>query len=274
MTTAFLETTVLTDFLLKKDGSEILAEATLAKFDAIVVPQFSWKEFKRGPLSNFQWAHNKLAETKSFAQTLAALQRMSRSPRRYLTSTAIQALHSAVMGTIKGVPWRRLGEKYGKSTDTDELLADVLRLNLKKTIFNSWARRETLYGGQQQRLSCYPDENIKDSKPLLNIAPVDCPNDIECCLRIPLHSLRKELGAVRAGIPLADKRLETTRRRQFLRQIEKHSSTPMGKRQCRQFGDAYFVLFCPPGAVIITNNTRDIQPMADTLAISVAATKP
>jgi hypothetical protein len=32
---------------------------------------------------------------------------------------------------------------------------------------------------------------------------------------------------------------------------------------------AYFVLFCPARAAIVTTNVRDIQPMADTLGIEV-----
>ena len=198
---------------------------------------------------------------------------MSRSPRRYLTSTAIQALHSALMGTIKGVPWKRLGEKYGKSVDADALLADVLRLSLKKQFLIHGPAKHFVRRTAASSL-LLSGRDIKGQEAAFKHCSGRLPNDTECCLRTPLLSLKKELGTVRASLPPDDTRLETIRRRQFLRQIEKHSSTPMGKRQCRQFGDAYFVLFCPPGAVIITNNTRDIQPMADTLAIAVDATKP
>ena len=91
MTDAFIETTVLTDYLLKRDGSEQAAAAAFARHAAKIIPQFAWKEFKRGPLKNFVWTYNKLAESNSFTHTLAALQRMSRSPHRYITATAIQA---------------------------------------------------------------------------------------------------------------------------------------------------------------------------------------
>src|SRR5215472_11127698 len=98
MADAFIETTVLTDFLLKRDGSETAAAAAFDRFEKKVVPQFAWKEFKRGPLKNFVWAHNKLADTKSLLATLTALQRLSRSLQRYLTSTAIQAVQTAFAG--------------------------------------------------------------------------------------------------------------------------------------------------------------------------------
>jgi hypothetical protein len=43
----------------------------------------------------------------------------------------------------------------------------------------------------------------------------------------------------------------------------------MPPKDCRRFGDAYFVLFCPDDAVVLTTNVRDIKPMADALGVSV-----
>lgn len=70
MTRAFIETTVLTNLLLKKDGSETAAQAEIAKFSSAIVHQFAWKEFKRGPLKNFVWAFNKLVDTKALLRRL------------------------------------------------------------------------------------------------------------------------------------------------------------------------------------------------------------
>jgi hypothetical protein len=155
MTAAFIETTVLTDYLLKRDGSEVRAKAAFAKFDRQILPHFAWKEFKRGPLKNFVWAHNKLADTKSFLETLAALQRMSRSLQRYLTSTGIQALHSAFAALFDNLT--DLQRTYGEKADPDRILADALRLELKRTINASWKSRKRLFGGPYHILSCYPD---------------------------------------------------------------------------------------------------------------------
>jgi hypothetical protein len=46
----------------------------------------------------------------------------------------------------------------------------------------------------------------------------------------------------------------------------------MGSKECRVFGDAYFVLFCPSNAVILTTNLRDIDPMA--IALGLMARRP
>lgn len=96
----FVETTVLTNYLLKRDGSEEAAKVVLDRYPVVSVPLFAWKEFKRGPLNNFVWAHNKLADTKSYEQTVAALQRLSRTPQRYLTATAIQAIHTGFINAF------------------------------------------------------------------------------------------------------------------------------------------------------------------------------
>jgi hypothetical protein len=41
----------------------------------------------------------------------------------------------------------------------------------------------------------------------------------------------------------------------------------MSPEDCQRFGDAYFVLFCPEDAELLTTNVRDIEPMANALAV-------
>jgi hypothetical protein len=268
MTAAFVETTVLTDYLLKRDGSEENARVAFYKFQQQIVPQFAWKEFKRGPLKNFVWAHNKFADTKSFLETVGALQRLSRSPQRYLTATAIQALHSAFAGMFDNLDELRRAHQ-GKA-NPDAIHADVLRLELKRAIFSAWKARNTLFGGAYHVLTCYPDAPIKEASKRIEIDPKDCPNGIECCLKAPLAKRKHDLAAIRAALKGNTDRLEVARRGKVLRQLEKHFSSLMSAKDCQAFGDAYFVLFCPAGAVIITTNLRDIEPMAAALGITVA----
>jgi hypothetical protein len=270
MTDAFIETTVLTNLLLKKDGSEVAAEAAIAKFATAIVPQFAWKEFKRGPLANFVWAFNKLADTRSFVDTLAALQRMSLSPKRYLTSTAIQALHTAFIGLFSSPSLTSLRGQYGDKADADQLHADLIRLELKRTILGSWGKRHSLYGGAQEGLDCYPDADLTEKGARLEINPRDCPKGTDCCLRSRLSNRRKDLGVAKNALP-KDGRKETRDRYHVLRQLEKHPSSLMDPKDCRKFGDAYFVLFCPDDAEILTTNVRDFQPMADALGVTVSA---
>jgi hypothetical protein len=267
MTDAFVETTVLTNLLLKKDGSEAAAKSAIARYAKAIVHQFAWKEFKRGPLSNFIWAFNKLADTKSFVDTLAALQRMSMSPRKYLTATAIQALHSAFKAMFSGNSLDTLKLQYGDKADLDQMHADALRLELKRAIVSSWSKRHTLFGGQQEALTCYPDAELMEKGARLEAKPRDCPKGTDCCLRSRLTNKRKEVGAAKAALP-DDGRKETRERFLVLRQLEKHPHTLMSPTDCQRLGDAYFVLFCPEDAELITTNVRDFEGMAKALGVT------
>ncbi|MGH6713244.1 MAG: hypothetical protein ACREEK_30340 [Bradyrhizobium sp.] len=268
MATAFLETTVLTDFLLKKDGSEKAARSAMRRFADVVVPQFAWKEFKRGPLNTYAWMHNKLLDTRSFSRSLMALQRISRTPRRYFTSTIIQSLHTAFVRGFDGATIKDLQSKYGSKADMDNVHADVLRLEMKKAIYSSWPRRDKILGGVHHRLTCYPDASLVDQDGRIETKPDDCPRSSDCCLKSQLSSRRADVAMARASLP-KDGRSETSKRFRVLRQIEKHQGRLMTPKDCRDFGDAYFVLFCPKGAAILTTNTRDIQPIADRLGVKV-----
>lgn len=269
MTDAFLETTVLTDYLLKKDGSQVRAEAAFQRYDRVTVSNFSWKEFKRGPLKNFVWAHNKVVETGSFSATLDALQKLSRTPQRYMTATAIQSIHTFASMFV-GTTLQDFIARYGGKANMDSILADAMRLELKKTITLAWAERKQLFGGAVQPLSCYSDQDIIEKDGRLDLTPRDCPDGVNCCLQANLITRPSELAAARSSLDRESEKRETVRRRDLLRQLEKHPSRPMERRECQTFGDAYFVFFCPNAATILTTNLGDIEPMATALGVSVA----
>lgn len=269
MSKAFIETTILTDYLLKRDGSEARAKDLIDQYDVAVIPQFSWKEFKRGPLNAFVWAHNKLVETKSITQTFAALQRMSRSPKRYFTSTAIQSIHTAISSEFSELTGSEIENIYGP-VKIDEIIADVFRVELKKVISRSWGARLSLFDGIEGRLSCYPDVELEENGGILINKPIDCPSSTECCLKIFLLNNKIKLEIVRKSLDSAPDKKETIDRKAVIRQIEKHPSSIMTNKDCRKFGDAYFVLFCPIDHEILTTNIADIKPMADALGVNFA----
>jgi len=150
----------------------------------------------------------------------------------------------------------------------DVVQADALRLMIKKMIFSSWNSRSTLFGGPFLKLSCYPDVDIEDKKPRLEVDPRDCPRGTTCCLKNDLTGRPSDLLAVRRSIA-GNPGVETSRRANILRQLEKHPNNSMTPSECRSLGDAYFVLFCPPGAVIATTNVKDIKPMAAALGLAI-----
>lgn len=268
MTTSFVETTVLTDYLLKCDGSEISARNAFSRYSENVVPEFAWKEFKRGPLANFVWAYNKLNETNDMSKTLEALQRLSRTPQRYLTSTAIQAMHTGFARLFQSHSTiANLQQQYGPTANMNSVITDALKLELKRQILSAWEQRKTLFGGPYHKLSCYSNSDITLTDKRIELHPRDCRKG-DCCLKPPLANRKKDIAAMRASLDPNDTRKEITERRRVLRDIEKHAHTQMNQKDCRRFGDAYFVLYCPPDAVILTTNTRDIEPMAATLGIA------
>jgi hypothetical protein len=270
MTDAYIETTVLTDLLLKKDGSEKAADTAVRRFDRPIVSQFAWKEFKRGPLGSFIWFHNKLSVLKDYGQALAALQRLSRTPQRYLISTAIQAVHTGFTARFSSTELLSLQKLYGNRATMGAVVTDAMQLELKRVILQSWKKRNTLYGGYAQKLDCYIDAKLAEKAGMIDPSPRDCPRDADCCLRNRIVSQKSRLTAVWRSltIPGSVTKPEWTHRKKVLRDIEKRPNAVIGPDECRRIGDAYFVLFCPENATIITTNVVDIKPMAEAVGIA------
>src|SRR6266571_2010193 len=92
---AYVETTVLTNVLLKP-GSKKQAEARLAlgRYQTTLLPVFSIKEWKAGPLDHYAYLHDKLVTTKSLRDTISAI--ASLPPYNpYKKSTSLEALEAA-----------------------------------------------------------------------------------------------------------------------------------------------------------------------------------
>jgi hypothetical protein len=147
-----------------------------------------------------------------------------------------------------------------------------VRLELKRAILRSWNRRGSLFGGPYHILSCYPDAAILEAKGRLEVQPCDCASQGECALKPVIGRRRRDLASIRNAIKKEASRPEVAKRIKVPRQLEKHFSSLMGSKECRVFGDAYFVLFCPSNAVILTTNLRDIDPMA--IALGLMARRP
>ncbi len=92
MTTAYVDTTVLTDAVLKPGVQARRAVGAIRAFERSELPVYAIKEFKAGPLHNYVWLHNKLALTKSLAKSLEAISHMAATPRRNLLRTALEGL--------------------------------------------------------------------------------------------------------------------------------------------------------------------------------------
>ncbi|MDR3734374.1 MAG: hypothetical protein P4L10_02435 [Acidobacteriaceae bacterium] len=247
---AFVETTILTDALLKPGSAKNLAaKAALKRYAKTELPVYAIREFKAGPLHYFCYFHNKLVTTKSLADTVAALNQLSPF-QRYLKSTSFEALEAAI----------RIG---GEKANPDDDLADRYRLSTAKLIVQSWRRRRKLTHSTVQDLPCYVEcapqlnkDGIFDSKPR------DCDPAVECCLAKQLRLNPEALRLMRDSIPETSVRQEDRNRRAVLKRLIKHPKERLDKKSCKQLGDAYFAFFCPEDSVILTTNIKDHQPLA------------
>jgi len=264
MAKAYVDTTILTDALLKRDEYYRAAKAALQRFEVTELPVYAIKEFKAGPLANFVWFHNKLALLKSYQKALVALQRMSLSPRRYRTATGLQALAEAA-GATGRFSLAHLQEIYGAKANLDAVNCDRFRLAIKTRVLRAWANRRNITSNVVDPLSCYTETAPYDENGLIVIEPVKCKVEKECCLGPILKSKSQDLEKLRNASPKNPTRREDRKRSQALRELIRKPKQAMSEDSCRNLGDAVFAFFAPQDSVILTTNLKDHSPLARAL---------
>ncbi|MCP4202360.1 MAG: hypothetical protein GY769_10555 [bacterium] len=192
MKRAFVDTSVLTDILLKPFAASAARQA-LATYETSSLPVYAIKEFKAGPLKHYVWMHDRLANLGSFRDAVLALQRESGTPRKYLTSTALEALAEGANEMISA-DLAGLVDKYGPTASPDKVLCDSYRLALKLRIFTAWEKRRSVTSTVGPELVCYPEKPLKE-KPnkLIEIQPVLCRPKDECCMGQELRARKPDL---------------------------------------------------------------------------------
>jgi len=260
---ALVETTVYTDALLKSGSIANAARTAIGSYDRTLLPVYAIKEFKAGPLKAFVWLHNKLVQLGSFEKALGALHRMSRTPKRYVTSTALEALQSSAYkrGNKR---LDQLRETYGAYAKFDAVQKDEYRLALKTAVKKAWKRRRSITTDVIEPLSCYKEVAPREERGLLVLDPVRCEPERECCLGRRLASQPEALSRLREVTELVDNP-ERARRAKALREIIRKPRQPVTESMCRALGDVIFALFSPDDATILTTNLKDLQPLASAL---------
>ena len=271
MTKAYVDTTVLTDVLLSWGNQRKTAKDALRLYATTQLPVYAIKEFKAGPLSNFVWMHNKLVTLSSWSEALEALQRMSRTPKRYTTSTAIQALKLS-SDSIGRLTTMDLLTKYGIQS-SDKVLCNEYRLAIKSAVFKAWKKRRNVTTEVVDVLPCYREATPYDERGCIVLDPLKCVGYNECSLSTKLKVRSNELKILKDTIDKLPVKKENQRRSQVLRQLIRKPKAPMVEDNCRALGDAYFAIFCPNDSVILTTNRSDHEPMAIALGKKVAVPK-
>jgi hypothetical protein len=266
MSDAYIETTVLTDFLLKpKTPKQERAKAALARYENTLLPVYSIKEWKAGPLDYFAYLHDKLVVTQSLRDTFQALSALGRGSYRQATSMEALAA-AATTATTATVSAGTPTKKYQGLGSSDREMADSYRLALESLIIRSWRKRRRITTQIVDELSCYIEVEPRVGKDgLLDLKPQQCERDQECCLSPQLKAKPTLLAALRNAIPEHSGRAEDQKRRKALKQLIKHPKEIVNRETCRDLGDAIFAFFCPTSAVILTTNLRDHEPLAKSI---------
>jgi len=258
--TAFIDTTVLTDALLKQDSQGQTARKALKGYSETILPVYAIKEFQAGPLQYHIWLHNKLVLTKSLARTIEAINSII-GFQRNRAKTALSYLTSLLAaGTSRAM--------------SDEELADLFRIATAALIIRAWSKRRRITSSVTDELRCYPETDPKiatltglfaKSSGLCRLYARE-----ECCMAASLRGRGPELELLMHVLDGLTRR-EDINRRTVLRKLWRTPKQLMDARDCVRLGDAFFALHAPPGSVILTTNLKDHAPLANALGKQAVA---
>lgn len=263
MKKAYVETTILTDVLLKPGtNKQSKARAALARYDETQLPVYSIKELKAGPLDRYAWVHDKLVQTKSLADTLTAVSSINPYFDGRRKNTALEALAAAARLDASG----STAESQIAPTSRDQENADRYRLALAKLIISSWKKRRRVATRTIQELDCYIEASPRLDRRtgFFDLSPQRCSFTKQCCLEDALKADKPSLIALRDSIPVSTRK-EDTARRNVLKQLVHQPQKHLTDEECSRLGDALFAFFCPSDAVILTTNISDHEPLAKSI---------
>jgi len=143
------------------------------------------------------------------------------------------------------------------------------RLTLKRVIYSAWAKRRNITTDIVDPLSCYNEKEPYENRGLIETKPTACDREESCCLATPLRARAEELRKMKQAIDdTKSARREDSKRAQALRFLLRKKEQ-LTDAMCRDLGDAVFVAFSPSDAVILTTNTRDYLPLANSIGKQV-----
>lgn len=209
------------------------------------------------------WLHNKLVQT-SWEGAVSALQALSRTPRRYMISTAIEALRFSAYSTAQD-RLRELTSKYGEKAEMNSVIRDQYRLTLKMAILKAWKKRRSVASEVVEPLACYREVEPKQVKDLLDLKPTKCFPERECCLAVRMRAGVDQLQKLKEATDAQDPNNERIRRSKALGEFLRVPKRPVSESLCRDLGDAMFAFLAPTDATILTTNLKDHGPLAEAL---------
>jgi len=260
-TKAYLDTSVYTDFLLKKSRRIILSEE-FDKYANVALPAYAIKEFSKGPLQNYIYFYNLLA-TCTLSGVFDTLHRENLTPRKHKLSTVLEFLANE---------WKKnkinilsLQKKYGRAASDENLIKAQLMDSLNYLIRKAWRDRRKFF--ILDELNCFSEGEIVSRNFLLKLN-AKCNNNI-CSAA---EHLAKDIPLlIRIRAFLANKKIysDTSTKRYLLKQIIHKRISNIDKSKCRSFGDLYFIVRSESDSDIITTNRKDFEPLVNYLKKSI-----
>jgi hypothetical protein len=264
---ALIDTTVLTDALLKQTADGHAARAALKAIPETQLPLYAIKEFKNGPLRSYVWLFNKIAAS-SWTDAINAIPNVFM--QRNLQQTALRAV-ADFQSSLASKRTDDLVRKYGNGRVGDWQTAEA-KIWLKTLIVGAWRRRRKVTTRVIGPLSCYNETDIVvRENGTIDIKPTHC-GVPDCCLRIQFVKKPDVVEALLDACDQLPDKNETRKRRQALRHLHRTPNRDLDEKQCFALGDAVFAIQCPKDAVILTTNIKDHGPLA--AAAGVKAVKP
>lgn len=268
MTRAFVDTTVLTDRLLKPGPRQDKARAALARYGDTLLPVYAIKEFRQGPLMYFRLVHNKLVEKESVPEMLEVIRNWI-GPKTNLPRTALEAIEVA-WGLVPSDDVARLREKYGDNANPDKIKFDALKGQLKSLIYRAWKQRRTVTTVVVDELECFLETPPIEKRKMLELPPPACVVRDECALAQRLKADMSSLESLREANNIMPQNSEKERRGRALRRLTRTPTQDFDEKHCRNLGDAVFAFFAPADTDILTTNAKDHRPLAAALGKTVS----
>jgi len=266
---AYLDTTVVANALLRSDDIGKRCASAIRDFKYSEMPEYALKEFKAGPLAAWIWCHNKFNETRSFADTLSAINVMSATPKRNFSSSARQAFEQAAHAD-KAAFTQALELQDYSGGFLDRALADRHRYYLRRRIIQAWERRRGIATAVSMPLECFIEGTLQvENDGRLSFERYSCPRDSKCSVAIELSKRQNDVKTLMDVISERLGKAENQRRYQALRQIYRTPTKSYSDSLCRGLGDAVFAIMAPSDCVIVTTNIRDHAPLANALGKDV-----
>ena len=265
MSKAFVDTTILADYLLKPATKGKAAKDALSKFDVTELPVYAIKEFKAGPLHAYIWLHNALLKERSLAKTILRIHALCRSLNRNLGLTGLEAVVEA-QDYYESVSSAPLIEDYGEAATGPAIQYDLYRLHIRSLVHRAWRKRRKITTRMVYELHCYSEPGLYDNRHgLIQHTTYQCSDRTECALGTQLRNSLAALKTLETVVKQMPESREQRKRYHALHDIVRSPRRPVSRNMCIALGDAIFALLCPNDAIVLTTNLKDHQPLAEAL---------